>query len=345
MNKKILILTIFALVLAVFFTGCNDSTPDFTDYGYSVSGKITLHDLPEGVSADVSIFVNDEEVCTSNANGTFSISKLSKGDEISFHKDNVVFYPEKHKVTKNIHDLRIDGYYESNADDNDGSGNDDNTDTNPDDDDGDNGDNDGDIGDGNDDDGNEGVGSPEIVYNCINAGLLFENNQVNFVFCVKPNFSRIEVLWCIDDEYAIIEVDQTMVVGTVFVDETEYVQYSVDVTQYAVQECSFMVSAYNDNNVQGSMAKVFFTPVGICTPTRISLDGTSLTIENMDQDAVLFLIVNGVAVGEITSSTYDVSAVLTYDENEVSICILTYKAGYIPAISNTVITTLNIYDI
>ena len=136
-----------------------------------------------------------------------------------------------------------------------------------------------------------------------------------------------------------------MVVGTVFVGETEYVQYSVDVTQYATQECCFMVSAYNNNNVQGSMAKAFFTPVGVCTPTLISIDGTNITIENLDQDAVHFLLVNGVSVGEITSNTFDLANVLAYNNTEVTISVLTYKAGYIPTISNTITTTLNIYDI
>ena len=346
MNKKILILVIFALVLAVFVTGCNDSTPDFTDYGYSVSGKITLHDLPVGVSTEVSVLVNDEEVCTTSENGTFSINKLSKGDEVTFYKDNVIFYPEKHRVTGNVYDLRIDGYYKADSDNN-GSGNDNDINTNPDNDvdNGDNGDDDGDIDNGNDGDGNEDIGLPEIIYNCINAGLFFGNNRVNFVFCVKPNFSKIDVLWCVDDGYTIIEVDETMVVGTVFVGETEYIQYSVDVSQYAIQECCFMVSAFNDNNVQGSMAKAFFTPVGVCTPTLISIDGTTLTIENIDQDAVHFLLVNGVSVGEINSNTFDLANILAYNNTEVTISVLTYKAGHIPAISNTITTTLNIFDI
>ena len=136
-----------------------------------------------------------------------------------------------------------------------------------------------------------------------------------------------------------------MVVGTVFVGETEYIQYSVDVSQYAIQECCFMVSAYNDNNVQGSMAKAFFTPVGVCTPTQISLDETTLTIENLDKDAVYFLLVNGVSVGEINSNTFDLANVLAYNNTEVTISVLTYKAGYIPALSNTITTKLNIFDI
>ena len=350
MHKKILILTIIALALAVLLVACNDSTPDFTDYGYSVSGKITLHDLPEGISAEVSVLVNDEEVCTTSENGTFSLIKLSKGDEVTFYKDNVIFYPEKHRVTGNVYDLRIDGYYKADNDNN-GSGDNNDTDTNPDNDvdNGDNGDND---GDNNSDNGGENTGNnngnvdgPEIIYNCINAGLLFENNRVNFVFCVKPNFSKIDVIWCVDDDYTIIEVDETMVVGTVFVGETEYVQYSVDVSQYTTQECCFMVSAYNDNNVQGSMAKAFFTPVGVCTPTQITLDETTLTIENLDQGAVHFLLVNGVSVGEINSNTFDLAHLLAYNNTEVTISVLTYKAGYIPAISNAITTTLNIFDI
>ena len=346
MHKKISILTIIALVLAVFLVACNDSTPDFTDYGYSVSGKITLHDLPEGISTEVSVLVNDEEVCTTSENGTFSINKLSKGDEVTFYKDNVIFYPEKHRVTGNVYDLRIDGYYKADSDNN-GSGDNNDTDTNPDNDvdNGDNGDNDGDIDNGNDGDGNEDIGLPEIIYNCINAGLLFENNRVNFVFCVKPNFSKIDVLWCVDDDYTIIEVDETMVVGTVFVGETEYVQCSVDVSQYAIQECCFMVSAYNSNNVQGGVAKVFLSPIGVCTPTLISLDGTTVTLENIDQEAVQFLLINGVSVGEITSNTFDLANLLTYNNTEVTISVLTYKAGYAPALSNAITTTLNIFDI
>lgn len=98
--------------MVALLTACNNSTPDFTEYGYSVGGKITLHNLPDGTKAEVTILVNTKEVATADDNGVFYVKNLEKGDIVSFAMNNVTFYPNEQIVREDIHDLRIDGYYE-----------------------------------------------------------------------------------------------------------------------------------------------------------------------------------------------------------------------------------------
>ena len=352
MTKKTLILIIFVLILAVFLFGCNDTTPDFTDYGFSIGGKIIINDLPSGVLLNVSILVNDVEVGSADENGMFYVSKLTKGDVVSFYMKNVVFYPENHRVTGNLNDLRVSGYYQKEED----SGNNGNGTPDSGNEDGNQGGNAGDNGNdnnGNDngDDGNNNnnIGNNDStdknVYNCTNAGLLFENNRIKFVLCANKDFSRLDVSYTVNDVSNTIDVDETMIVGDVTIDGETFVQYSVDVTTYATGKCVFSAVAYNSTNVSGSVASASFAPVGVCTPTQISIDNGILTIYNFDDSAVHFLTVNGVAICPIDSNTVDLSSIFAYDNSEVSIAVITYKAGYTPAISNIITTTLNIKDI
>ena len=112
MKRKFLITFALICLMVALLTACNNSTPDFTEYGYSVGGKITLHNLPDGTKAEVTILVNTKEVATADDNGVFYVKNLEKGDIVSFAMNNVTFYPNEQIVREDIHDLRIDGYYE-----------------------------------------------------------------------------------------------------------------------------------------------------------------------------------------------------------------------------------------
>ena len=112
MKTKIIITLALICLILTLLTACNDSTPDFTESGYSIGGKITLHDLPDGIKAEVTILVNEKEVCKTDENGLFYVNNLKRGDIISFQMDNVVFYPDTQTVKEDIYELRVDGYYE-----------------------------------------------------------------------------------------------------------------------------------------------------------------------------------------------------------------------------------------
>lgn len=349
MNKKLIILTVLTLICGVLLLSCNDSTPDFSDFGFTISGKITLHDLPDNISKEITIFANNEKVATADDNGMFSVKNLQKGDEITFYMENVEFYPEKHTVRGDVYDLRIDGYYvadngndnpNNNPDNNDNNGsnnNDNNNSDNGSNDDNNQGNNDGNSGDNTDTD--------ENVYNCINGGLLFENDKINFVFCVNKDFSALFVSSIIDGISNPIDIDESMAVGEYVSGQETYLQYSVDVTLYATQECSFSAVAYNSDNTAGSVASATFAPIGVCESATISLTDNILTISGFDDSAVHYLIVNGVAVCQIESTTIDLNTIFTHDESSVTISVLSYKTGFMPAMSNEIVTLLNIYDI
>ena len=114
MKKKIIILFAILVLLTALISACDNTTPDFTDYGLSVGGKIVIDGLPEGVNNQVTILVNSKAVATTDENGLFYVSGLSKGDKVSFYKENVTFYPSEQTVSEDIYDLRVDGYYETN---------------------------------------------------------------------------------------------------------------------------------------------------------------------------------------------------------------------------------------
>ena len=349
MNKKLIILTVLTLICGVLLASCNDSTPDFSDFGFTISGKITLHDLPDNISKKITIFANNEKVATADDNGMFSVKNLQKGDEITFFMENVEFYPEKHTVRGNVYDLRIDGYYvagngndnpNNNPDNNDNNGGNNNDNNN-----GNNGSNDGNNQGNNDGNSGDNTDTNKNVYNCINGGLLFENDKINFVFCVNKDFSALVVSSIIDGISNPIDIDESMVVGEYVSGQDTYLQYSVDVTLYATQECSFSAVAYNSDNTAGSVASATFAPIGVCESATISLTDNILTISSLDDSAVHYLIVNGVAVCQIESTTFDLNTIFTHDESSVIISVLSYKTGFMPAMSNEIMTTLNIYDI
>lgn len=349
MNKKLIILTVLTLICGVLLVSCNDSTPDFSDFGFTISGKITLHDLPDNISKEITIFANNEEVATADDNGMFSVKNLQKGDEITFYMENVEFYPEKHTVRGDVYDLRIDGYYVAdNGNDNPNNNpdnNDNNGGNNNDNDNGDNGSNDGNNQGNNDGNSGDNNDTNKNVYNCINGGLLFENYKINFVFCVNKDFSALVVSSTINGISNPIDIDESMAVGEYVSGQETYIQYSVDVTLYATQECSFSAVAYNSDNTAGSVASVTFAPIGVCESATISLTDNILTISGFDDSAVHYLIVNGVAVCQIESTTIDLNTIFTHDESNVTISVLSYKTGFMPAMSNEIVTTLNIYDI
>ena len=111
MKRKLMIFPIILVCIYALLCACNDTTPDFTDSGFSVSGKIVVYDLPEGVDVKIDIFVNNVLVDTIGNKELFSLNNLKNGDTITFNANNVKFYPDKHTVTANLYDLRVDGYY------------------------------------------------------------------------------------------------------------------------------------------------------------------------------------------------------------------------------------------
>ena len=111
MKRKLMIFPIILVCICALLCACNDTTPDFTDSGFSVSGKIVVYDLPEGVDVKIDIFVNNVLVDTIGNKELFSLNNLKSGDTITFNANNVKFYPDKHTVTANLYDLRVDGYY------------------------------------------------------------------------------------------------------------------------------------------------------------------------------------------------------------------------------------------
>ena len=172
-----------------------------------------------------------------------------------------------------------------------------------------------------------------------------ENDKINFVFCVNKDFSALVVSSIIDGISNPIDIDESMIVGEFVLGQETYLQYSVDVTLYATQECSFSAVAYNSDNTAGSVASATFAPIGACESAVISLTDNILTISGLDDSAVHYLIVNGVAVCQIESTTIDLSTIFTHNESSVTISVLTYKTGFMPAMSNEIVTTLNIFDI
>lgn len=111
MKRKLMIFPIILVCTCAILCACNDTTPDFTDSGFSVSGKIVVYDLPEGVDVKIDIFVNNVLIDTIGNKELFSLNNLKSGDTITFSANNVKFYPDKHTVTANLYDLRVDGYY------------------------------------------------------------------------------------------------------------------------------------------------------------------------------------------------------------------------------------------
>ncbi len=107
MCKKVFISIFLAVLCFCIFSACNDNTPITTEYGLSVSGKITCDGQP---LEDTNVLVDGHRFTISNENGLFSLTGLDKGVSITFEKEGYVFYPEKYNVTDSVYDLRVSAY-------------------------------------------------------------------------------------------------------------------------------------------------------------------------------------------------------------------------------------------
>ena len=340
MNRRITITLIVLVIVALSMTlfAC-DSTPDYTNNGLTVSGKFFYDGVPLN---GVKIILDFEVVATTDEGGIFSVDGLEKGDKLTFEKDGFVFYPDTYKVSGDVYDLRVEAYLDttSGAPDNDQNG--DNTGDNS----GDNSDeNSGNKDSGNtDDNGSDndlsgGIDTDDTAteiktYDCINAGLSFENDNIKLVFCVEKGFSSLSVSVFADLTSSSINVTDDMKVAEFNLGESTFVQYEIDVTDFAKEECVFTVSPRNEKGEKGKEASVTLIPQSTAKAVTITLDGSVIRLYNIDTDATNYLLINDVNMGVVNGDTVDLSAYKTLGEGVVSIRILSVKEGSFPSYSN-----------
>ena len=350
MNRRITIALIILVVVALSMTlfAC-DSTPDYTNNGLTVSGKFIYDGAPlEGVK----IILDYEVVATTAEDGIFSVVGLEKGDELTFEKDGFVFYPDTYKVSDNVYDLRVEAYVDTTSGAPDDDQNGDDTGNNSGDNSGENsGNNDSENTDdnGSDDDLSGGNDTDDTTteiktYNCINAGLSFENDNIKLVFCVEKGFSSLSVLMFADLTSSSINVTDDMKVAEFNLGENTFVQYEIDVTEFAKEECVFTVSPRNEKGEKGEEASVTFIPQSTAKAVTITLDGSVIKLYNIDVDATNYLVINDVNMGVVNGDTVDLSAYKTLSEGVVSIRILSVKEGSFPSYSNTINVELQVQN-
>lgn len=349
MTKRISLTLIILVVIVLSMTlfAC-DSTPDHTNDGLTVSGKFIYDGTPLN---GVKIILDFEVVATTDESGIFSVDGLEKGDKLTFEKDGFVFYPDSHKVSGDVYDLRVEAYVDTtvgtpddqdgdntgdNSGDNSGenSGNNDSENTN------DNGSDDDLSGDNNTD----GSTTEIKTYDCINAGLSFENDNIKLVFCVEKEFSSLSVSVFADLTSSSINVTDDMKVAEFSLGENTFVQYEIDVTDLAKEECVFTVSPRNEKGEKGDEASVTFIPQSVVKAVTITLDGSVITLYNIDTDATNYLVINDVNMGVVKSDTVDLSAYKTLSEGVVSVRILSVKEGLFPSYSNTINVELQVQN-
>lgn len=346
MTKRISLTLIILVVIALSTTlfAC-DSTPDYANNGLTVSGKFIYNGAPlEGVK----IILDFEVVATTDEGGIFSVDGLEKGDKLTFEKDGFVFYPNSHKVSGDVYDLRVEAYLDTTDstldDDQNGDNTGDNSGENSDNNDSENTDNNGsddDLSGGNDTDDT----TTEIkTYDCINAGLSIENDNIKLVFCVEKGFSSISVSVFADLTSSSIVVSDDMKVAEFNLGESTFVQYEIDVTDFAKEECVFTVSPRNEKGEKGEEASVTFIPQSTAKAVTITLDGSVIRLYNIDTDATNYLVINDVNMGVVKGDTVDLTTYKTLSEGVVSIRILTVKEGSFPSYSNTINVELQVQN-
>lgn len=338
----LIVLVVIALSMTLF--AC-DSTPDYTAGGLTVSGKFIYDGAPlEGVK----IILDFEVVATTDEGGMFSVDGLEKGDKLTFEKDGFVFYPDNHKVSGDVYDLRVEAYLDTASDTPDDDQNGDNAGDNS-------GENSGNNEGGNaDDNGSDddlsGVGDTDDTtteiktYDCINAGLSFENGNIKLVFCVENGFSSLSVSVFTDLTSTSINVIDDMKVALLSLGENTFVQYEIDVTDFAKDECVFTLSALNEKGEKGEEASVTFITQSVVKAVTITLDGMVIRLYDIDEDATNYLVINDVNMGVVSGDTVDLSAHKTLREGVVSIRILSVKEGSFPSYSNTINVELQVQN-
>ena len=350
MNRRIAITLIILVVIALSTTlfAC-DSTPDYTNNGLTVSGKFIYNGAPLN---GVKIILDYEVVATTDEDGIFSVDGLEKGDKLTFEKDGFVFYPDSHKVSGDVYEMRIEAYLDTADSTPDVDQNGDNTGNNSGDNSGENsGNNDSENTDdnGSDDDLSGGNDTDDTTteiktYACINAGLSFENDNIKLVFCVEKGFSSLSVSVFADLTSSSINVTDDMQVAEFNLGENTFVQYEIDVTEFAKAECVFTVSALNEKGEKGEEASVTFIPQSTAKAVTITLDGSVIRLYNINVDATNYLVINDVNMGVVNGDTVDLSAYKTLSEGVVSIRILSVKEGSFPSYSNTINVELQVQN-
>ena len=126
--------------------------------------------------------------------------------------------------------------------------------------------------------------------------------------------------------------------------ESTLVQYEIDVTDFAKEECVFTVSPRNEKGEKGEEASVTFIPQSTAKAVTITLDGNVITLYNIDVDATNYLVINDVNMGVVSGDTVDLSAYKTLSEGVVSIRILSVKEGSFPSYSNTINVELQVQN-
>ena len=294
------------------------------------------------------IILDFEVVATTDEGGMFFVDGLEKGDKLIFEKDGFIFYPDTYKVSGDVYDLRVEAYLDTtsgapdddrngdNSGDNSGenSGNNDSENTD------DNGSDD-DLSGGNDTDDTT---TETKTYDCINAGLYFENDNIKLVFCVEKGFSSLSVSVFTDLTSSSINVTDDMKVAEFNLGESTFVQYEIDVTDFAKEECVFTVSPLNEKGEKGEEASVTFIPQSTAKAVTITLDGSVIKLYNIDTDATNYLVINDVNMGVVSGDTVDLSAYKTLSEGVVSIRILSVKEGSFPSYSNTINVELQVQN-
>ena len=108
MKKKLIISALSATLLLLCLISLCACSQDITDIpeskGLYLSGIITENNSP---LAGVTVFVNDKKETVSDANGVFSLSGLSRGDEIEFAAEGYEFSPAEYTVEKSVYDLNV----------------------------------------------------------------------------------------------------------------------------------------------------------------------------------------------------------------------------------------------
>ena len=350
MNRRITITLIILVIVALSMTlfAC-DSTPDYTNDGLTVSGKFIYDGAPLN---GVKIILDFEVVATTDEGGIFSVDGLDKGDKLTFEKDGFVFYPDTYKVSGDVYDLRVDAYLDTTSGTPDDDQNGDNTGDNSGDNSGENsGDNDsGNTDDnGGDDDLSGGTDTDDTTteintYDCINAGLSFENDNIKLVFCVEKGFSSLSVSVFADLTSSSINITDDMKVAEFNLGENTFVQYEIDVTDFAKEECVFTASALNEKGQKGEEASVTFIPQSTAKAVTITLDGSVIKLYNIDADATNYLVINDVNMGVVNGDTVDLSSYKTLSGGVVSIRILSVKGGLFPSYSNTINVELQVQN-
>ena len=126
--------------------------------------------------------------------------------------------------------------------------------------------------------------------------------------------------------------------------ENTFVQYEIDVTDFAKEECVFTVSPRNEKGEKGKEVSVTFIPQSTAKAVTITLDGSVIRLYNIDTDATNYLVINDVNMGVVNGDTVYLTAYKTLSEGVVSIRILSVKEGSFPSYSNTINVELQVQN-